>query len=101
MSEQIQSLADVDVVGYLLRRGAVTRDTAIDVGALPSTLPATWRTLLMSGVVRESTPGRYYLAEWDEPKRTSTVVQWIKVGAFWFLVLAIPMLLMRLAAGPH
>jgi hypothetical protein len=85
---------DSDIVAYLLRRGAVSPTTAISVGELSQVAPATWRTLLMCGVVRESAPGVYYLADWPEERRAESRGRFVKSAAFWLLLIAIPVALL-------
>ena len=88
----------VDVVAYLLSRGAVSRATAVPIGEVPAVIPTTWSALIMCGLVREQSPGYYYLAE--VPDDAARGVQWgrfAKTLSFWFLILAIPVLLIELS----
>jgi hypothetical protein len=86
---------ETDVVGYLLRQGAISRKTAVRLGDLSSLAPATLRALLMSGVVREAAPGVYYLAEWPDTGLPRTPAQIVKTLAFWLLILGIPVVLIQ------
>ena len=90
---------DQDIVAQLLAQRAISPDSAVPLGGLTQKVPATLNALLMSGVIREAAPGRYFAAEW--PERTSERSPIVRVAmtvAFWALLIGIPLILIPLAS---
>lgn len=78
--------------------GAVSPDTACPESGLPEDVSPDRDRLLDAGIIRQNHSGAYYLHE-----GTASAVMWIvflKAVSFWFLVIIIPVIILRLSSSP-